>query len=231
MVKAVAALILAVAMASPQTAPPKVIESTRLDGDVELTADPLAPHWRDARPVTIDLDYLAQPIAGAPTVVRSRWSAAHLYLLYECPYDALNLRPNPDTAAETPQLWNHDVAEAFIGSDFERIGRYKEFQVSPQGEWVDLDIDRDNPGAQQGMRWNSGYAVKARIDPARKTWYGEMRIPFTSIDPRTPEPGRELRIGLYRIAGAAPSKAFYAWSPTGARNFHVPAAFGRLVLR
>ena len=65
---------------------------------------------------------------------------------------------------ETPRLWNWDVAEAFIGSDFERIGRYKEFQVSPQSEWVDLTIDRENPKGQEGMRWNSGYAVKGRID-------------------------------------------------------------------
>ena len=77
---------------------------------------------------------------------------AHLYLLFICPYTELNLKPDPTTSVETPRLWNWDVAEAFIGSDYERIGRYKEFQVSPQGEWVDLDIDRDNPKAQQGAR-------------------------------------------------------------------------------
>ena len=56
-----------------------------------------------------------------------------------------------------------------------------------------------------------------------------MRIPFAAIDTRPAEPGRELRIGLFRIAGAAPKK-HYAWQPTGGETFHVPQAFGTLRL-
>ncbi len=211
-------------------APPPPFESAYVDHDFELTADPQTAEWRTAPSVQMGLDYFGQAITGEPTIVRSRWSDRNLYLLYACPYDELNLRPNPNPAVETPQLWNNDVAEVFIGWDVEHIGRYKELQVSPQGEWVDLDIDRDNPRTQAGMRWNSGYSVKARIDASAKIWYGEMRIPFSAIDERPPERGREFRIGLYRIAGTAPKK-FYAWSPTGQANFHVPAAFGKLVLQ
>ena len=93
-----------------------------------------------------------------------------------------------------------------------------------------LDIDRENRAGQAGMSWNSGFLVKARIDEASRTWYGEMRIPFTAIEQRPAEPGREFRIGLYRIAGANP-RTYYAWSPTGQTTFHVPEAFGRLRLR
>ena len=210
---------------------PVTMTSSRAGRDFDLTANPQAPEWRTAPRVEIGTDYFGKAIAGAPTTVRSRWTDKHLYLLYECPYDELNLRPNPNPAAETPQLWNNDVAEIFIGWDFEHIGRYKELQVSPQSEWVDLDIDRDNPSTQAGMRWNSGYSVKGRIDSAKKVWYGEMRIPFSAIDERTtPLAGREFRVGLYRIAGNEPKK-YYAWSPTGQTSFHVPAAFGMLILR
>jgi hypothetical protein len=80
------------------------------------------------------------------------------------------------------------------------------------------------------MRWNSGYSVKARVDDASKTWYGEMRIPFSAIDTRPTGPGLEFRVGLYRISGTG-QKQHYAWSPTGQANFHVPAAFGILRLR
>ena len=57
---------------------------------------------------------------------------------------------NPDSAfwrgdIETNELWNWDVAEVFIGSDFKNIRRYKEFEVSPQAEWVDLDVNLDAP--------------------------------------------------------------------------------------
>jgi hypothetical protein len=206
-----------------------VLESARLERDVELHPDPNSPEWVNAPRVVADRDYLAKPLAP-PTEIRSRWTKQYLYLLYVCPYDQLNLKPDPNPAAETPRLWNWEVGEAFIGSDFEHIGRYKELQVSPQSEWVDLDIDRDNQKGQQGMAWNSGYTVKGRIDAQAKVWYGEMRIPFSAIDARTPEEGRELRIGLYRIAGVEPKK-YYAWRPTGQTSFHVPQAFGTLRLR
>lgn len=207
-----------------------VIVAEFADGDLPLTADPASPHWAGAQPVVADRDYLGAPIAGRPTEIRARWTRTHLYLLYTCPYDALHLKPEADLSKETPRLWNWDVAEAFIGWDTANIGRYKEFQVSPRGEWVDLDIDRTDTAAQQGMAWDSGFLVKARIDEAARVWYGEMKIPFAAIDPRGPEKGRTLRAGLYRIAGPEP-RTFYAWQPTGQRNYHVPEAFGTLRLQ
>jgi hypothetical protein len=209
--------------------PSAVLESAFSPQEFELSADPQAMQWAKAPRVKADRDYFGEPIAGPATEIRSRWTKQNLYLLYICPFDELNLKPDPNPAEETPRLWNWDVAEAFIGSDFDHIGRYREFQVSPQSEWVDLAIDRDDPKGQEGMKWNSGYAVKGRIDRPTKIWYGEMRIPFRAIDTRAPEKGRELRIGLYRIAGAA-SKKHYAWRPTGQTSFHVPNAFGILRL-
>jgi len=211
--------------------PAAVLESSLSPRDAEPSADPSSEFWAAAPRVTAGRNYQNQPIPGAPTEIRSRWTPQYLYLLYTCPYDELNLKPDPNPAAETRELWNWDVAEAFIGSDYDHIGRYKEFQVSPQGEWVDLEIDRDNSKNQPGMAWNSGYTVKARIDAAHKIWYGEMRIPFRAIDARTPQEGRELRIGLFRISGVGEKKAFYAWRPPMGTSFHVPQAFGTLRLR
>jgi hypothetical protein len=222
--------LIVLAVAPPQDKDPGVLESSYAARDFELTTDPEREEWRTAPRVTASRDKAGVPIAGRPTEIRSRWTGEHLYLLYICPYDVLNLKPDPTPAAETPKLWNWDVAEAFIGSDFQRIGRYKEFQVSPQAEWVDLAIDRDDPKGQEGMKWNSGYTVTARIDAQAGIWYGAMRIPFRAIDTREPVKGRELRIGLYRIAGAAP-RQYYAWRPTGQDSFHVPQAFGILRLR
>jgi hypothetical protein len=218
------------AVGAAQVRDAMVLESAYSARDFELDPDPRSENWSTAPRVVAHRDKTGEPVLGPPTEIRARWTKANLYLLYICPYDELNLKADPDPSTETPKLWNWDVAEAFIGSDFEHIGRYKEFQVSPQGEWVDLAIDRDNPKGQEGMKWNSGYAVKARIDADAKVWYGLMRIPFAAIDTRAPEQGRELRIGLYRFAGANPRKN-YAWRPTGQDSFHVPQAFGILRLR
>src|SRR6516165_3020989 len=67
--------------------PAAVLESTHSHHDVELSADPESEFWSTALHVTADRNYLGQPIPGAPTEIRSRWSSQYLYLLYICPYD------------------------------------------------------------------------------------------------------------------------------------------------
>jgi hypothetical protein len=95
---------------------------------------------------------------------------------------------------------------------------------------VDLDIDHADPKAQKGIEWDSGFTVKGKIDAEKKIWYGEMRIPFQSLNVKQPKTGDELRVGLYRISGEEPKRNYIAWRPTGASTFHVPDAFGSLVL-
>ncbi len=198
--------------------------------DFELTADPETPQWKAVPSIIAERDRYGKPVPHHRTEIRSRWTRHHLYLLFICPYEQLHLRPNPSTTTETNRLWEHDVAEAFIGSDFQNIHRYKEFQVSPQGEWVDLDIDRKNPKPEGGWRWNSGFQVKARIDEKARIWYGEMRIPFAGIDHRTPREGLQLRINLYRAQGPPPDRRLICWQPVHNQSFHTPEAFGRLLL-
>jgi hypothetical protein len=222
--KLLAGIALTAAMLSADG--PGVIESRRALSDFQLTADPDSPQWKSVAGVSAARNYLNEPIPGPPTEFRSRWTEKTLYLLFICPYDELNLKPDPNTVEETPRLWNWDVGETFIGSDFDHIGHYKELQVSPQGEWVDLDINRDD-AKSPGMAWNSGYKVKARIDRERHVWVGEMAIPMSALG-AVAKAGAELRIGLYRIAGTGENKKYYAWQPTGAKSFHVPKAFGRL---
>ena len=53
---------------------PPPFESAYVDHDFELTADPETPEWRTAPSVEMGSDYFGKPIAGDPTVVRSRWS-------------------------------------------------------------------------------------------------------------------------------------------------------------
>ena len=167
---------------------------------------------------------------GHRTEIRSRWTDKNLYLLFICPYEQLYFRSHPSTATETNKLWEADVAEVFIGSDFQNIKRYTEFQVSPRSEWVDLFIDRGPTPPNHDVKWDSGYEVKANIDAAKRIWYGAMRIPMDKIDTRAAAAGNELRINFYRFQGAPPNRKQIAWRQTGANNYHVPEAFGTLRL-
>ena len=181
--------------------------------------------------VELSTGFYGEPVALPATLVRSEWDSDHLYLSFRCPWFKLHLKPHPVTDKKTDHLWDWDVAEAFIGTDYHNIARYKEFQVSPQGEFVDLDIDRDHPETQPGVAWVSGFTVAARIDPDQRIWTGEMKIPFRSLGIEKPEPGLTMRLGLFRIEGPEPNRTYIAWRPTGSETFHVPEAFGTLLLR
>src|SRR4026208_1806624 len=97
---------------------PGVILSRYVKKDFALSADPSAPEWKSAGAVFAANGPKGDTTPGHRTEIRSRWSDKNLYLLFVCPYETLNLKPDPSTAAETNKLWDWDVAEAFIGSDF-----------------------------------------------------------------------------------------------------------------
>jgi hypothetical protein len=227
----VLAWLLALALATAVGSEPAVLESAYSPRDPGRGTDPDGDTWVAAPRVLASRNRMGEPVAGPPTEIRSRWTDEHLFLLFICPYADLHLKPDPTRDEETARLWLWDVAEAFIGANPGHITRYKEFQASPQGEWADLDIDRGDPEGQAGLRWNSGFTVEARIDAAGKTWYVLMRIPFAALDTPAPRPGLELRLGLFRIAGAEEPRTRYVWQPTGRPTFHVPEAFGILRLR
>ncbi len=198
--------------------------------DFPLTANPASKQWKGIKGVFTDKGPKGEPMPGHRTEIRSRWTKDNLYLLFICPYEQLYLHPNPNVSEDTNLLWEWDVAEAFLGTDFSNIKRYYEFQVSPQGEWVDLAIDRGATPPNHDWHWNSGYKVKARIDEANKIWYGEMQIPMKALDLTEPKKGAEIRANFYRMQGPPPKRKTIAWQPTNTNNYHVPEAFGRLVL-
>jgi Carbohydrate family 9 binding domain-like len=198
--------------------------------DVELGAAPHTAFWEGAEPVYAELDVQGKVVPNYRTEIRSRWTKDNLYLLFVCPYEELYLKPNPNTVSETNELWKWDVAELFIGSDFQNIRRYKEFEVSPQGEWVDLDINLDAPKHEDGWKWNSGFQVSSRIDSQTRIWYGAMRIPFAAIASQPPKTGTTFRANLFRGQGPPDQHKSITWKAPMTETFHTPARFGLLEL-
>lgn len=224
------ALAVLLSMVPTLAADVSTIESMHAKEDVRLMLDPSANFWKKAHPVFIDKDRFGNPVQAYRSEVRSRWTKDNLYLLFICPYKELSLKPNPNTKEETNELWNWEVAEAFIGSDFSDIQRYKEFEVSPQGEWVDLDIDLKKPHHEDGWTWNSGFAVVAKIDAEKHIWYAAMKIPYRAIDTRPAGRGNTLRINLFRSGGPPTHPYGITWQPTMSKTFHVPEKFGLIKL-
>jgi hypothetical protein len=227
---AAACLIPAAGTASSQNMEPESFQSVHAQRDVVLDTDPETAFWQGAKPVYAEVDGHGTRVPRYRTEVRSRWTSENLYLLFVCPYEELYLKPSPDTVKETNELWNWDVAELFIGSNFQDIRRYKEFEVSPQGEWIDLDINLALPHHEAGWTWNSGFEVAARIDREARVWYGSMRIPFKSIDERTPAAGNVFRANLFRSQGPPGHQQAIAWKAPMTNTFHTPERFGKLEL-
>ena len=207
-------------------ADPAVIESVQAEQDAPLALDPASAFWQASHAVYMEKDRFGKSVPSYRTEVHTRWTKNYLYFLFVCPYQQLYLKPSPDSQKETNELWNWDVAEVFLGSDFKNIQRYKEFEISPQGEWIDLDIDLRKPHHEEGWTWNSGFEVKARIDPSAHVWYGAMRIPFSALDSRPVAAGDTLRINLFRSQGPPAHHQEVAWQAPMNKTFHVPERFG-----
>lgn len=200
--------------------------------EAEMTADPESPFWSAAVPVIIDRNILGGPEPTLVSETRARWTDKNLYFLFYGPYETQVLKPDPDTINETYRLWEWDDFELYIGSDFEKINLYREFEVSPQGEFLDLDINSEVPraGHNDERLWDSGFTVKARTDTEKKIWYAEIKIPIASFDTRTPAEGNMFRVNIYRLQGPQDNRDFLAWRPTGVWNPHHPGVFGIMKL-
>lgn len=196
--------------------------------DSAAVTDPQSDFWRHASITWMSNDPYGHKIAGHTTEIRSRWTDSNLYFLFACPFQELHLKPNPVLDQPTSGLWNWDVAEAFIGAPDGPADRYKEFELSPQGEWLDLDIDLKQPDKVALTSWKSGFQVAARIEHDRNIWYGSMRIPYASLEAGEAKAGKLLRINFFRSQGAKPVEV--AWQPPMQASFHAPEQFGMLKL-
>jgi len=215
---------------SAQAQTPNVMKSVQAHGDTPLNANPDSAFWQKARPIFAQSAPNGRPVPEYRTEIRSRWTKDNIYFLFMGPFRQLYLKPQPDTAHETYELWNWNVAEVFIGTDFKDIQRYKEFEVSPQNEWVDLDIDLHKPHHEEGWKWNSGFEHLARIDEAQHTWYAALRIPFAALGVGSVTPGTRFRVNFYRTEGPPQSATEIMWQPVMSKTFHVPERFGLLQL-
>jgi hypothetical protein len=199
----------------------------------DLTADPAAACWRAAGSTEIAKDCGRQIVyTSLTTSIRAFWTDDDLYFLFQCPYAVLNLFTPPDHAAPRVGLWDRDVVEMFLGDDWTNIRHYREFEIAPTGDWIDLAIDLDHESYDHS--WRSGWQTAARIDETHKVWYAAARIPLRAVSATTVVPGTRWRMNLYRIDGLGPDseRHFLCWQPTCVQKRdpnHVPEHFGSLV--
>ncbi len=139
--------------------------------------------------------------------------------------DVITVFPDAEANGRRDQLWDRDVAEVFLQPDPSQLRRYKEFEVSPNGFWIDLDIA---PGEKRDLK--SGMRRRVSLSEAKKTWVAEIALPMKCLVERF-DSAAVWKVNFYRVEGAAEPRFYSAWQATrtAAPNFHVPEAFGELI--
>jgi len=227
-------------------APDNTIIATRVLTPVPLDASDSATDWQSASPIRFSSDWRGEaPDSAQETEVRALWSPEMLYLRFACKYRDLFVFEDSDANGRRDHLWDRDVAEAFLQppdaipgavGEFKNAGEqtspdgrkfYKEFELAPNGMWIDLDI------SPQGLAdLKSGLTRSVVVVEERKTWIAELALPMRALT-RNFDPNESWQVNFYRVEGKTEPRRYMAWRPTHTPqpNFHVPEAFGLLTFR
>src|SRR5260370_16103726 len=230
------------------------ISACRVTNEIRLDAANSTKECESADPGRCDADWRGRDSDPAlETEVRVLWSPSTLYLRFACRYRELFVFGDSDPNGRRDHLWDRDVAEAFLQPGWadpeadgvvpaiDHVGPdalvrggagegvrpymfYKEFEIAPNGMWIDLDI---SPSGLADLK--SGLTRSVQVDELRRNCVAEMAIPMKAITTKF-DPGAVWRANFYRVEGRLEPRQYMPLRPTHTPqpNFHVPQAFRTL---
>jgi hypothetical protein len=157
---------------------------------------------------------------------RLLWSNTALYVRFEANQDEpLIVSEKADLDSKTMKLWDRDVCEVFIAPDKSEPRKYFEFEVAPNGEWIDLTIDLTSGERITGWDFKSGMQSAAHVEKGKVVT--AIKVEWKALG-KTPKPRDIWRGNLFRCVGKDPTRGYLAWQPTFTKEpaFHVPEKFG-----
>ncbi len=202
----------AAARAKPPTAyvaetktPPK------LDGKLDDAV------WKEAAVLRLARTLDGSGPAAQPTEVRLLRDAKALYVsarAFEPQMSRLQARRREHDGA----TWSDDSIEIFLGLR----GSYCQFAVNAAGSTYDA---RD-----KNASWNAGAGFKAATLRGKSEWTAEVAIPLAKIAGTGKLP-QEWTANFNRNRYVTGSLQESSWSPTYSGDSHVPARFGKMLLK
>lgn len=190
--------------------------------------------WAQAVPARWDTDYRGGK-TPYPTEARVLWSPSPngaLYVAFRLENAGLSVDASRPVAEERLRLYEEDCVELFLAPDPTKPSRYVEVELGPRGHFFDLFIDREVK--REDIPWSAGLTVKTTVDEGRHRAIVEAVLRAPEIT-QALHPGARLPLALFRMEGAPVKggpRTYLAFRPprTAKPNFHVPEAFGLLVL-
>jgi Carbohydrate-binding family 9 len=193
--------------------------------EISIDAANPAAEWQSARPIRFSEDWQGENRDPAvETEVRVLWTNATLFMRFVCRYRELFVFSDSDANGRRDHLWDRDVAEAFLQPEPSAERCYKEFEIAPNGMWIDLGI---SPSGLADLK--SGLIRSVHVDKQRKIWTAGMAIAMKAIT-NDFDPAAIWRANFYRVEGRVEPRHYMAWQPTHTPhpNFHVSEKFGTL---
>ncbi len=199
-------------------------EQVVLDGVADETL------WNNATPVSWDTDYAGNR-TGVITRVRFAWSSDTLYAFIELEGAGLAVDTTRSLIEERIGLYKEDCVELFLAPYSDSPEHYYEIEIGPYGHWHDIEVDFSKK-KRFNASWQSGVRVATTQDVDKRRATMEIAISSKELSGALVK-GGSLRMGLFRMEGKSPKRKYLAWSPgmTDKPKFHLPEAFGELLLR
>lgn len=154
------------------------------------------------------------------------WSDSALYVRFEANQtEPLIISENPNLKSKTKGLWDRDVCEIFVAPNKNEARRYFEFEIAPNGEWIDLAIQQLPEKRETDFDYNSKMQSSARIEKEKIIL--TIKVEWKAFG-KTPKAGDVWLGNLFRCVGSGETRGYLTWQPTKTPqpNFHVPQAFG-----
>jgi hypothetical protein len=196
-----------------------------LKGAVDAGGFPGSESWQFAPAIRFARDWQGKHEDTArETEVQVLWTQGMLWLRFRCRYRTVTVFADSDADGRRDQLWNRDVAEVFLQTNPSEPRRYWEFEIAPNGMWIDLEIsagEKRNP--------ESGMKSRVNLDESARVWIAVVALPMHSLT-KSFNPGEDWRANFFRVEGVEEPRFYSSWQPTNTPqpNFHVPETFGIL---
>ena len=183
--------------------------------------------WAKAKEISIEKYWSGEDAPkGRLFKAKLLWSDSALYVRFEANQtEPLVVSEKANLETKTRGLWDRDVCEIFLAPDKENPRKYFEFEIAPNGEWIDLAIFQKPDERVTDWDYASGMQSAATIEKAKVVMV--IKIEWKAFG-KTPKAGDVWLGNLFRCVGAGETRGYLAWSPTETKDpaFHVPEKFG-----
>jgi hypothetical protein len=183
--------------------------------------------WENAEEVLIEKYWSGKkaPI-GRCAKAKLLWSPNSLYVRFEANQnEPLIISEVPNLKSKTIGLWDRDVCEIFVAPDRNQPEKYYEFEIAPNGEWIDLAVQQLPEKRETDWDYHSGMQSATQIENDKITM--AIKVEWQAFG-NIPKEGAVWLGNLFRCVGEGEERGYLAWQPTKTPqpNFHVSDAFG-----